>query len=1363
MAPTVNAAGPVKIATKGDSVCAVIEGGTVQCWSGSNSPTTITGVSNATAVAVGSSHVCALIAGGTVLCWGDNTYGQLGNGGTTSSNTPVSVSNLNNVVAVTAGSNHTCALSSGGIVACWGGGWEGQLGNGVFGNNSNVSVAVNNLSNVVDVSAGNSHTCATTGTGLTYCWGTNGSGQLGNGSTTPSNTPVQVSNLSNATSVSAGYDHTCALSTGGTVACWGRNGDGQLGNGTTTGSNVPVSVSGLSNAAAVSAGAGGSCAITNGSVSCWGNNYSGQLGNGNTTNSSLPVTATGLTNASAISVGSRSYAMTNDHAVFRWGGGSLIPTRMPVAAFRFEQSSLTLPDISDKVEIAVVTDYNWLPGGSESASVQYTSQGANPLGAVYFPPGTLRQTIFLSTRPTGYAPYIGSYSIGSNLSNPSPNASVGSPGYINITIVPDMIAFPGVTQNIRTPPPIAVDETVANASITVTRTGLSSIGSASVQFSTADGTARAGRDYTATSGTLSWATGELGAKSFTVPVLSGSPLTGIRQFSVVLSNPTGTRVSGAATADVRIRGVRDPFIANGVFAPGWIKPLAATIGWQIATDATYGGTQSMKAQGVPNSGSGGIEYTGEFRAGTASFARKISSEPGYDYLRFYVDGVKMAEWSGEADWDVFSYPVLAGTHTFRWTYEKDASGTAGLDAAWVDAVALPFLVSDSLLGFVNPVVSLGKGDGQALLTVLRDGTVSRPATVSYTTVDGSARAGIDYTATSGTLSFAAGETIKTVSVPVVNVAGVHQERRFSVLLSAATGAVIANDIAAVSIKTDVPSVAAIDAGAGYMCGLTTGGIAVCWGSNSSGQLGNGSMSNSSVPIAVSGLSNVASISAGVFSCATTTSREAYCWGHNSSGQLGNGSTASSSVPVAVSGLSNVVNISASAASASGDHACAATSDGGAYCWGRNTYGALGNGTKIDSAVPVAVTGLSNIAAVSAGNWHSCGLTNAGTVFCWGSGDSGQLGIGGLFSTSTPVAVSGLSGITAIQAGYSHTCALASGGTVYCWGSNRSGELGNGTTTTSSVPVAVPGLSGVVAITAGSSAGSAHTCALTSGGSVFCWGNGESGQLGNGNILSSRTPVAVSGLSNAVSVSAGDSSTCALLRGGAVSCWGKYNGAVADLLPVIVPGVNLDDATPSAFSFQPQTGVGLNSGFASNQITVSGLSASVPISVSNGSYSVNGGAFITNPGSVSNGDTVSVRVNSAGTAATAVTALLTIGSLTNTFTVTTVGSSIPDPFSFTAVKNAGKSTLVTSNTVMLTGFTGALPVSVSGGTYAINGQPFTQAPGNVSSGDTVTLQQTSSSQPRTKTSTVLTVGPSSATFDVTTRSLGITPILMLLLD
>lgn len=330
-------------------------------------------------------------------------------------------------------------------------------------------------------------------------------------------------------------------------------------------------------------------------------------------------------------------------------------------------------------------------------------------------------------------------------------------------------------------------------------------------------------------------------------------------------------------------------------------------------------------------------------------------------------------------------------------------------------------------------------------------------------------------------------------------------------------------------------VAAISSSDFHACALLTGGEVKCWGKNEYGQLGNGTTVDNYTPGTVSGLpAGIRAVSAGYRkTCAITAEGALKCWGDNRYGQLGDGTTSNRSTPVDVTGLTSDI----SAVSTVGWHTCALNSFGGIQCWGANIYGQLGDGTDVNRSRPVDAAGLTGgIREVSTGVYHRCFLTGIGGVKCAGRNNNGQLGNGTTADSLTPVQAAGLTGgIRAITAEGDHSCALTSSGGVKCWGNNADGQLGDGTLTTRLSPVDVAGLeSGVVAV----SAGMAHTCALTSTGGVKCWGRGGNGQLGDGKRIDSAEPVDVTGLTGGVkAIEAGLNFTCAVTTNGAAKCWG----------------------------------------------------------------------------------------------------------------------------------------------------------------------------------------------------------------------------------
>ncbi len=291
------------------------------------------------------------------------------------------------------------------------------------------------------------------------------------------------------------------------------------------------------------------------------------------------------------------------------------------------------------------------------------------------------------------------------------------------------------------------------------------------------------------------------------------------------------------------------------------------------------------------------------------------------------------------------------------------------------------------------------------------------------------------------------------------------------------------------------NVRALAAGNEHTCALLGDGTVSCWGKNDFGQVGDGTAGSSAFrasPAKVIGVARATAVSAGGYtSCALIEGGAVRCWGLNSFGQVGDGTLGAGqnrSTAATVLGLGDASSISVGSS-----HACAVVSNGTVRCWGANTFGQLGDGTTENRASAVQLRNLMSVAGVSAGGGHTCTI-GSGRAFCLGANNAGQLGNGTSVSSTSALEVVGLSSVGTLSAGSAHTCAILADKTARCWGANSDGQLGNATFLGAESPVAVKGLSNGFLVTAGGG----HTCAILADRTARCWGRNSYGQLGSGN-------------------------------------------------------------------------------------------------------------------------------------------------------------------------------------------------------------------------------------------------------------------------
>jgi alpha-tubulin suppressor-like RCC1 family protein len=325
-----------------------------------------------------------------------------------------------------------------------------------------------------------------------------------------------------------------------------------------------------------------------------------------------------------------------------------------------------------------------------------------------------------------------------------------------------------------------------------------------------------------------------------------------------------------------------------------------------------------------------------------------------------------------------------------------------------------------------------------------------------------------------------------------------------------------------------------------------------WGINGAGEIGNGTTAHSCVPVAVCcGPFCITSNGFSSFSLALKNDGSAWGWGNNQYGQLGDATIVSKCCPVAVFGGHVFCTISAGR-----DHSAALKSDGTAWAWGTGLCGALGNGGTTDRCCPVAVSGGHVFCAIGAANYFTLALRADGCLFSWGVNGNGVLGDGTVTTRTSPVAVPNhLFCAIGSHAESTFSLALKANGTAWAWGLNGSGQLGigiSGAGANRCVPVSVCGGHVFCAI----SAGTTHSLALKSDGSVYAWGSNENGQLGDGTIANKCVPVLISG-HLFCAISAGSNISLALKTDGSAWAWGRNTcGALGD-------GTTVNKCVPTA--------------------------------------------------------------------------------------------------------------------------------------------------------------------------------------------------------
>jgi alpha-tubulin suppressor-like RCC1 family protein len=510
--------------------------------------------------------------------------------------------------------------------------------------------------------------------------------------------------------------------------------------------------------------------------------------------------------------------------------------------------------------------------------------------------------------------------------------------------------------------------------------------------------------------------------------------------------------------------------------------------WTGQTVDSYDGTDAVRS-GVIGNGQESYIQTTVTGAGTISFWWKVSSEVNYDYLRFYIDGVEQAKISGQTDWAQRSFTISGtGTHTLKWTYQKDVTISAGQDAGWLDQVT--WTASPTSTRIIDLPATLSFGTLAVGSTSSKTLTIQNKGNSALTVSSINYPVGYSGNWSSGTIAAGASKDVIVTFRPT---AAQSYSGNLTVNSNATSGTNTC--MLAGMATTSANPVTTVAAGGLHSLYVTPNGDLYTAGYNNYGQLGDGSATyyrSTSVKVA----SNVTIVAGGDYhSLYVTSNGDLYAMGYNVYGQLGDGTTTDRRTPVKVA--SNVTTVAA------GNYSSLyVTSNGDLYAMGNNSTGQLGDGTTTDRHTPVKVA--SNVTAVATGGFfgisHSLYVTSNGDLYAMGYNTYGQLGDGTTTHRRTPVKVA--SNVTTVAAGSDHSLYVTSNGDLYTMGFNSSGQLGDGTTTNRSTPVKVASNVATVA------AGDVHSLYVTSNDNLYVMGRNIYGQLGDGTDTDRSTPVLI---------------------------------------------------------------------------------------------------------------------------------------------------------------------------------------------------------------------------------------------------------------
>ncbi|MFH1173958.1 MAG: hypothetical protein V1725_02400, partial [archaeon] len=1016
-------------------------------------------------------HSCGIRANDSrVLCWGDNYNGKLGNGSEVDSYNPILTSDDSKYIHVSVGWLHSCGIrANDSRVLCWGSNDDGQLGDGTTTRRLNPTL-INDSNAYVQISAeGQYHTCGLRNDSRVLCWGRNANGQLGNGSTGSSVlNPMLINDSAEYRSINAGYFHSCGIRANDSrVLCWGRNDFGAVGDGTNIDRPNPTLINDTAEYISISASYDYTSGIrvNDSRVMFWGWNTNGQAGDGTSGNSKLnPIQTSDDSEYASIDAGNAHVCgiRANDSHVLCWGrndygqagngsAGANILTPLAINDtsnyYLVETGNVQTCGIRANDSHVLCWGYN--NNGQLGDGTQINRNVSTPINdtASYFPG-------FPSDKETCIN-VLGSY-----LTTPgeewifscmASDAYSQSPDWLNSTIT------------------TIIDETVPAVTLDKNASQIEyGTGSIHINWTVTDdqGVSNVIFNVTFPNGTLLYSATAINGS---VNLTSTANLSTPGNYTITLWANNTYNGTNSATAWFTVNDTTAPTVHL-------VSPANTTNTSNSSQTFTCNITDNYEAVNLTlhiwNASDSPLTSNTTNISGTSNSTAWTYTFPtgGVYYWNCQGGDANNAAWSNEGNYTINFSTIL-------------------VENARIDPTPLANY-TDNLFGYCNAT----HPDGEKIM-------------YNYTWYRN------DVLNVSGTLFKA--DTLRTGDLYTCGIRandsrvlcwGYNYDGQLG---NGTKGGSQPNP----TLTSNDSAYSSISAGSSHICAIRTNDSRVlCWGDNIVGNLGNGGTTDSPDPTPINDSAAYNSISAGgSYTCAIRANdHRVVCWGSNTYGQLGNGTTTQRNNPTPINDTAAYTTITTGTYHTCGIRA----NDSQVQCWGNNENGELGNGTGGGyQPNPQPINDITPYASIKAGDDYTCGIrANDSRVVCWGSNSVGQLGKGTPGEDRpNPTPINDTAAYTTITTGTYHTCGIrANDSRVLCWGSNTYGQLGDGTTTPHYNPATINDTTQYTS----TDTGTHYTCGIRANDSqVMCWGRNSYGQLGDGTTTPHYNPATINSTSS----------------------------------------------------------------------------------------------------------------------------------------------------------------------------------------------------------------------------------------------------------